>query len=187
MTNSATVLHPSGRLTAPQLRLLHRSVNPERIGKDDKGFSHMEAWDIKRHLIRVFGFGGYDTENRELTLVREIEIPGQGNARSRWTVIYRCQVRLTVKDTAGREIGHWDGEAIGDAQNQPALGDAHDLALKSAASQALKRAATNLGDQFGLSLYNDGSHAAVVGYSAAHPPKEWEKQPTAPEDTAQAA
>lgn len=174
MTNSATVLHPSGRLTAPQLRLLHRSVNPERIGQDDKGFSHMEAWDIKRHLIRVFGFGGYDTENRELTLVREIEIPGQGNARSRWTVIYRCQVRLTVKDTAGREIGHWDGEAIGDAQNQPGLGDAHDLALKSAASQALKRAATNLGDQFGLSLYNEGNPAPVVLSSLAyakHPEK----------------
>lgn len=165
--------NPTGRLTAPQLRLLHRAVNPERIGKDDKGFAHMEAWDIKRHLIRVFGFGGYDTENRELTLVREIEIPA--GSKSRWTVIYRAQVRLTVKDTAGREIGHWDGEAIGDAQNQTGLGDAHDLALKAAASQALKRAATNLGDQFGLSLYNDGSKAAVVGFSAAHPPTDWEK------------
>lgn len=172
----------SGRLTAPQLRLLHRSVNPERIGKDDKGFSHMEAWDIKRHLLRVFGFGGYNTENRELTVVREIEIPA--GSKSRWTVVYRAQVRLTVKDVHGREIGHWDGEAIGDAQNQPSLGDAHDLALKSAASQALKRAATNLGDQFGLSLYNDGSLAAVVGYSAAHPPADWQK---APEDTAKAA
>jgi recombination DNA repair RAD52 pathway protein len=172
----------TGRLTAPQLRLLHRSVNPERIGKDDKGFSHMEAWDIKRHLIRVFGFGGYDTENRELALVRELEIPA--GSKSRWTVVYRAQVRLIVKDVHGREIGHWDGEAIGDAQNQPSLGDAHDLALKSAASQALKRAATNLGDQFGLSLYNDGSLAAVVGYSAAHPPADWQK---APEDAVQAA
>ncbi|MFF2168153.1 Rad52/Rad22 family DNA repair protein [Streptomyces sp. NPDC058175] len=182
MSQNVTALNRAGRLTAPQLRLLHRSVNPERIGEDDKGFSHMEAWDIKRHLIRVFGFGGYDTENRELALVREIEIPA-GN-KSRWTVVYRAQVRLIVKDTAGREIGHWDGEAIGDAQNQPTIGDAHDLALKSAASQALKRAATNLGDQFGLSLYNKGSRDAVVGYSAAHPPKDWEKKT---EDTAQAA
>ena len=52
------------RLTAPQLRLLHRPVDPKRIGKDDKGFAHMQAWDIKRYLIRVFGFAGYDTENR---------------------------------------------------------------------------------------------------------------------------
>jgi hypothetical protein len=166
----------AGRLTAPQLRLLHRGLDPKRVGKDDKGHAHMEAWDITRYLLRVFGFGGYDTENRELAMVREIEIPGQGqNARSRWTVVYRAQVRLIVKDVSGREIGHWDGEAVGDSYNQPKIGDAHDMAMKTAASQALKRAAKNLGDQFGLSLYNNGSPAPVVGFSAAHPPAEWEK------------
>jgi hypothetical protein len=164
------------RLTAPQLRLLHRGLDPKRVGKDNKNHAHMEAWDIKRYLLRVFGFAGYDTENRELALVREIEIPGQSStAPSRWTVVYRAQVRLTVKDVTGRELGHWDGEAVGDSYNQPKIGDAHDMAMKTAASQALKRAATNLGDQFGLSLYNNGSPAPVVGFSAAHPPVEWEK------------
>jgi hypothetical protein len=164
------------RLTAPQLRLLHRGLDPKRVGKDNKNHAHMEAWDIKRYLLRVFGFAGYDTENRELALVREIEIPGQSStAPSRWTVVYRAQVRLTVKDVTGRELGHWDGEAVGDSYNQPKIGDAHDMAMKTAASQALKRAATNLGDQFGLSLYNNGSPAPVVGFSAAHPPTEWEK------------
>ncbi|NUQ95844.1 MAG: hypothetical protein HOY79_04545 [Streptomyces sp.] len=161
------------RLTAPQLRLLHRPVDPKRIGKDDKGFAHMQAWDIKRYLIRVFGFAGYDTENRELSLVREIEIPA-GN-KSRWTVVYRAQVRLIVKDVHGRELAHWDGEAAGAGNNLPKLDDAHDMALKTATSQALKRAATNLGDSFGLSLYNDGSPAAVVNFSAAHPPEQWQK------------
>ncbi|CAL9668923.1 hypothetical protein SUDANB145_07310 (plasmid) [Streptomyces sp. enrichment culture] len=163
----------AGRLTAPQLRLLHRGLDPKRVGKDDKNFSHMEAWDIKRYLLRVFGFGGYDTENRELALVREIEIPA--GAKSRWTVVYRAQVRLTVKDPQGRVLGHWDGEAAGGASNQPKLDDAHDMAMKTASSQALKRAATNLGDQFGLSLYNNGSPEPVVGFCAAHPPAEWEK------------
>jgi Rad52/22 family double-strand break repair protein len=169
-------LFQAAQLTAPQLRLLHRGLDPKRVGKDDKGFAHMEAWDIKRYLLRVFGFAGYDTENRELALVREIEIPGQGqNSRSRWTVVYRAQVRLTVKDVHGRVLGHWDGEAAGGASNQPKLDDAHDMAMKTASSQALKRAATNLGDQFGLSLYNNGSPAPVVGFCAAHPPAEWEK------------
>jgi hypothetical protein len=36
----------------------------------------------------------------------------------------------------------------------------------------MKRCATNLGDQFGLSLYNNGSPAPVVQWSAAHPPRE---------------
>ncbi|WP_228981336.1 Rad52/Rad22 family DNA repair protein [Streptomyces sp. DH12] len=165
-------LNQAARFTAPQLRLLHRGVDPKRIGQDDKGFSHMEAWDIKRYLLRVFGFAGYDTENRELSIVREIEIPQGG--RSRWTVVYRAQVRLTVKDVHGNELGHWDGEAAGGATNLPSLADAHDMAMKTASSQALKRAATNLGDQFGLSLYNDGSPQPVVQFSAAHPPTEWE-------------
>jgi hypothetical protein len=161
------------RFTAPQLRLLHRAVDPKRVGKDDKGFAHMQAWDIKRYLLRVFGFAGYDTENRELALVREIETPN-GN-RSKWTVVYRAQVRLIVKDVQGRELGHWDGEAAGAGNNLPNLADAHDMGMKTASSQAFKRAATHLGDAFGLSLYNDGSPAPVVNFSAAHPPEQWEK------------
>lgn len=161
------------RFTAPQLRLLHRAVDPKRIGKDDKGFAHMQAWDIKRYLLRVFGFAGYDTENRELTMVREIETPN-GN-RSKWTVVYRAQVRLIVKDVQGRQLGHWDGEAAGAGNNLPNLADAHDMGMKTASSQAFKRAATHLGDAFGLSLYNAGSPEPVVNFSAAHPPDQWEK------------
>lgn len=169
---SHTLFQPA-QFTAPQLRLLHRGLDAKRICKDDKGFAHMQAWDIKRYLLRVFGFAGYDTENRELTLVREIETPN-GN-RSKWTVVYRAQVRLIVKDVHGRELGHWDGEAAGVGNNLPNLGDSHDMAMKSATSQALKRAATNLGDQFGLSLYNDGSPEPVVGFCMAHPPEQWQK------------
>jgi hypothetical protein len=47
--------------------------------------------------------------------------------------------------------------------------------MKTASSQAFTRAATHLGDAFGLSLYNDGSPAPVVNFSAAHPPEQWEK------------
>jgi hypothetical protein len=129
----------------------------------------MEAWDIRRQLIRIFGFGGYSTETLALDLVAERETK-QGE-RSRWTVVYRAQVRLTIYDADGKQIGTWDDGAAGDSVNQPSLGDAHDMAMKTALSQALKRCATNLGDQFGLSLYNNGSPEAVVSWSAAHPPK----------------
>ena len=36
------------------------------------------------------------------------------------------------------------------------------MAIKTAESQAFKRCAINLGDQFGLSLYNNGGTASVV-------------------------
>ena len=50
----------------------------------------------------------------------------------------------------------------GEAINQPSRGDAHDLALKSAVSGALKRCAKDLGDQYGLGLYDKGSLEPTV-------------------------
>ena len=43
------------------------------------------------------------------------------------------------------------------------------MAVKTAESDALKRAAINLGTQFGLSLYDNGSRADVVGHTLAAP------------------
>jgi hypothetical protein len=170
------------KLTAPQLRLLLKPVNPNRV-RDLKGMSYMEVWDIRRQLIRTFGFAGYAIETLSLDLIHErSELRRKKNKKGEeygdpytaWTVIYRAQVRLTVFDDQGRELSHWDDAAGGDSVNQPSLGDAHDMAMKTSVSQALKRCATNLGDQFGLSLYNDGSTEPVVQFSAAHPPSEWQ-------------
>lgn len=176
-------------LTTPQLRLLLKPVNPNRVGKLPKtGLAHMEAWDIRRQLIRTFGFGGFDIETISLDLVAETsevrrkknrEGVEYGDPYTAWTVIYRAQVRLTVKDTDGRVLGRWEDGAVGDSSNQPSRGDAHDMATKTALSQGLKRCATNLGDQFGLSLYNNGSREAVVNWSAAHPPEAVNGQPDA--------
>ncbi|MFJ4649507.1 Rad52/Rad22 family DNA repair protein [Streptomyces bobili] len=175
----------TGRLTDLQLKVLFSELHQSRVGQNQKGFSHVQQWDVRRFLIRVFGFGGYDTELVSIDCVKEIEI--KAGDRSRWTVVYRVHQRLTVKDVHGRPIATFDGVATGDAQNQPGLGDAHDGAVKEADSQSLKRAAVNLGDAFGLSLYNGGSTAPVVLWSAAHPPKaaeggKPEAVPDVPED-----
>jgi recombination DNA repair RAD52 pathway protein len=174
-----------GTLSDLQIAQLLRPVDPDRVGSDGKGFAHMEAWDIRRYLIRIFGFGGHDTDLLESTLIAETCIPDHqkkdkngrpyGNPFDAWTVIYRVAVRLSVK-VDGIELGHWHGIATGDATNQPSRADAHDLALKTADSQALKRAATNLGDQFGLSLYNKGRLSPVVQSSLPYwkAPKEAE-------------
>lgn len=42
------------------------------------------------------------------------------------------------------------------------LGEHHDNALKTAASDATKRCAINMGTQFGLSLYDNGSLREVI-------------------------
>lgn len=156
-------------LTPRQYDYLVKPISPDRV-RQSQGQSHVEAWDVRRTLIRIFGFGGYNLETKRLDLIAQIEIPAPAaNGRSRWTVIYRADVRLTVKDQHGREVAHFEDSATGDSANQPSLGDAHDMAVKTALSQALKRCATNLGDQFGLSLYNKGSVGPVVVGSLVSP------------------
>jgi hypothetical protein len=64
------------------------------------------------------------------------------------------------------------------------------MALKTAVSGALKRAASNLGDGFGLSLYRGGSMEPlvkrVVGYNTAEGQPGWTPAPpeTTPADKA---
>jgi hypothetical protein len=70
-------------------------------------------------------------------------------------------MRLTIF-TGGLEDAIYTEAAVGDSQNNPSRADAHDMAIKTAESQAFKRCAINLGDQFGLSLYNNGGTGSVV-------------------------
>lgn len=170
-------------LTEQQVGFLLTPINDNRV-RNLRGMSHLEAWDVRRQLIRIFGFEGFTIETLSLDLVAEREAK-QGE-RSRWTIVYRAQVRLTVKATDGRPLAMFEDAAAGDAINQPSIGDAHDLAMKTALSQALKRCAVNLGDQFGLSLYNDGSKDAVVLRSLAYmgaPVQAAEDTPVRPEPT----
>lgn len=160
---------PNG-LTAGQYNFLLRSLDKARVGKNAKGFAHMEAWDIRRTLTRAFGFGGWNQEAWS-DLVTQIDIkPAQETGKMRYTVVYRSKVRLTIKFPDGQTCAVYEASACGDSANQPSCGDAHDNALKTAESQALKRCAINLGDQFGLSLYNGESVDAVINGTLAPPP-----------------
>lgn len=182
----------TGRLTDQQASFLLQPISSNRV-RNLRGMSHLEAWDVRRQLIRIFGFEGFTVETLALDLAHErSEVRRKrkkdgteyGDPYTAWTIVYRAQVRLTVKTTGGQTIAMFEDAAAGDAVNQPSVGDAHDLAMKTALSQALKRCAVNLGDQFGLSLYNDGSRDAVVMRSLAYmgePVRESEDTPVQPE------
>lgn len=185
------------KLTEQQVSFLLSPISDKRV-RNLRGMSHLEAWDVRRQLIRIFGFEGFTVETLALDLVHENGNPNYrkknkageeyGPTYTAWTIVYRAQVRLTVKTPSGETIAMFEDAAAGDAVNQPSVGDAHDLAMKTALSQALKRCAVNLGDQFGLSLYNDGSQAPVVLRSLAYmgePVKESEDAPVGGEPTPQ--
>jgi len=138
---------------------LLKGINPSRVGKDGKGFAHLEAWDVRAHLIRIFGFANWSAELIEMEPIFETSIEKEG--KTRWTVAYRATMRLTIF-TGGMEDAVYTEAAVGDSTNNPSRADAHDMAIKTAESQAFKRCAINLGDQFGLSLYNNGGTGSVV-------------------------
>ena len=148
-------------LTPKQIEQLLKPIEKERVKKDGKGFSHVEAWDIRRTMNQIFGFAEWSARVDVMELVCEREVT-QRNGKTGWNVVYRARCTLEIGDgfiAGGASYMEW---AAGDATN-PTLADAHDQAIKTAESQALKRCAVNLGDQFGLSLYRNGSTEATVG------------------------
>jgi hypothetical protein len=143
-------------LTPEQVTALLKPIHPRRV-LSAQGHSHVSQQDIRAHLTRIFGFGGWSSEVRSLECIAEENQDGK-----RWRVTYRCLLRLTVRDPDGKELAAFDDVGLGTSPNLPTRGDGHDFAAKVAVSIALKRAATNLGDGFGLSLYNRGQTSALV-------------------------
>lgn len=147
-------------LSSEQVQELLKPIDKSRVSKDGKGFAHVEAWDIRRTMNRIFGFAQWSARVDNMELVAEREVQGR-DGKTRWNVIYRARCTVEVGEfmNGGSSYTEW---AAGDATN-PTLADAHDQAIKTAESQAFKRCAVNLGDQFGLSLYRNGSTDATVG------------------------
>lgn len=144
-------------ITQAQHEQLLKPLHGSRVAKrtqSGKQLSYLETWDVKAHLNRIFGFTGWSWE------VTQAEIAFEGTVISnkgteQWNVGYKVVGTLRVAGAMYAEA------AVGSA-SLPSRGDAHDMAIKTAESDALKRAAICLGDQFGLSLYNNGSIAPVV-------------------------
>jgi hypothetical protein len=162
---------PARGLTAEQVTLLLQMIHESRV-RQHKGNDHVEAWDVRRWLTRIFGFAGWSEECLSETCVYERIVPQKEENKFRATVAYKVILRLHIRDIWGNEIGFFDQGSVGESVNQPSIGDAHDNALKNAFSQALKRCAIDLGDQFGLSLYNKGRRdnpTPVVMRTLGHP------------------
>lgn len=143
-------------LNEQQYEQLLKPLNPARVAKRSGGgrqLSYLEAWDVKAHLNRIFGFLNWSADVQESTLAFE-----EKNEKGQWHVGYKITLTLSFP----KESCTYTESAVGFA-TLPSRGEAHDMAIKTAESDALKRAAINLGTQFGLSLYNNGSTTDVIG------------------------
>jgi len=143
------------RLNDAQYAQLMKPLHSSRVAKRSqagRSLSYLEAWDVKAHLIRIFGFGAWSWDVQTAELMFE-----EQNEKGQWNVGYKVIGELRIHG-----LGCTYTEAAVGSASIPQRGEAHDMAVKTAESDALKRAAINLGTQFGLSLYNDGSLADVV-------------------------
>ena len=168
------------KLTTAQYEQLLKPLNASRVQQRSQAgnsLSYLEAWDVKAHLIRIFGFGGWSADVLSADLA--FEERDEKDGKTRWSVGYKVVMRLRI---------HSHDDFLGDAtyteaavgfSTQPQRGEAHDMAIKTAESDALKRAAINLGTQFGLSLYDDGNRSDVVKGTLV-PPTDYAPAATAP-------
>jgi len=142
-------------LNERQYEQLLKPLNPSRVEKRSqagRSLSYLQSWDVKAHLIRIFGFGGWSADVIDAALAFE-----EQNEKGQWNVGYRVQMTLRIPSLSCS----YTEVAVGSA-TLPQRGEAHDMAVKTAESDALKRAAINLGTQFGLSLYDNGSTKDVI-------------------------
>lgn len=167
-------------LNEEQYKYLLNPLKSTRVAtrkQGGKNLSYLEAWDVKAHLTRIFGFGNWDSEVLTAEHVGNHEyLGGDNNDREMVEVMWHVALRLTIhtqQDGWPRETTVYCESAVGSAtgrRDRSGLGDLHDNAVKQAASDALKRCAINLGTQFGLSLYNDGQRTDVVRQTLITPP-----------------
>lgn len=149
-------------LSSKQVDQLLAPIAPQRV-LDLKGMSYVAQQDVRAHMNRIFGFGRWSTRVIETAFMFE-----EQNSEKRWKTCYRATVEVEVYAPDGTFLARYqDSHASGNAP-QPDRADAHALALTTAVSTALKRACTNLGDQFGLSLYNKGQRTAIVKGTLVH-------------------
>jgi len=134
--------------------------------------SYIEAHDAIRTANEVFGIGGWGYEVVELTHLGTEPAKSRSSGKEGFRVGYRAVVRVTVYGTQpnlnqtpaspSRPPVTYSDVGFGDSVDYSGSTiSVHELAMKEAVSDGVKRALKNLGDQFGLGLYDAERRADV--------------------------
>jgi Rad52/22 family double-strand break repair protein len=149
--------------SARQTQALRRDLDHRHVRTREangRELSYIEGWYAITEANRIFGFDGWNRETVETRCVLAREIRGS------FVAVYIAKVRISVHVADGAVIreGHGTGEGRGASP-----GEVHDIALKSAETDATKRALATFGKPFGLALYGSGKTAFSPKLSAPEP------------------
>uniref|UniRef100_A0A7S2JSB0 Uncharacterized protein n=1 Tax=Leptocylindrus danicus TaxID=163516 RepID=A0A7S2JSB0_9STRA len=117
-----------------------------RPGPGGKTIAYMSGESVTRTLNEVFGFDGWCLEIKNTNREECIK-----DDKDRYHVSYTASVRVTHRKSGTFKEDCGAGDAI-----DRHIGTAVSHALKSAVTDALKRAARHFGDKLGNSLYEKG-------------------------------
>lgn len=151
------LLEAVSRFTAEQLLVLIDDLDPARVSvlKAKGSMSYVEAHDVKSMLTRVFGFAGFSSEIHNDEVIKWTTYTTSGGKEG-IKAVAKASCRITIHGTNGFPDVHYTESSVS-SQSGNDEGDVAEFALKTAASDAFKRAAVFLGTQFGSSLYAEGA------------------------------
>src|SRR5688572_21643401 len=134
--------------TDQQARLLKAKLDAQYIKTrkaNGADLHYVEGWHVIAEANRIFG---YDAWDRRTLVSRCVWNAANG---SHYLAAYTAKVRVSVR--ARDVIITREGSGSCEAK-APSPGQAHELALKGAETDATKRALATFGNPFGLALYD---------------------------------
>jgi recombination DNA repair RAD52 pathway protein len=126
-----------------EAKLDSKHVRTRRV--QDSNLAYVEGWHVIAEANRIFG---YDAWDRHTLCTRCV---WSGSANHHYAAAYIAKVRIAVR--AGAITITREGCGSGDAKASTP-GEAHELAIKGAETDATKRALATFGNPFGLALYD---------------------------------
>ena len=142
-------MNPSA-FNSKQLQELQEPLSSQAVrtrNQSGRNLSYIEGWYAISEANRIFGFDSWDQEIVELKCVSERERKIGRDQKPGWGISYVASIRITVNGIKREGVGAGHGIDVDPGQ-------AHESAIKEAATDAMKRALMTFGNQFGLALYD---------------------------------
>lgn len=131
-----------------QLKCLEAKLDAKHVKTrqvQETTLTYLEGWHVIAEANRIFGFDGWDRRTLTLNCV------WSGRTDKGYLAAYSAKVRVRVR--AGADHVVREGWGSGEAR-AATTGEAHEMALKTAETDATKRALATFGNPFGLALYD---------------------------------
>src|SRR5262245_24331220 len=148
--------------TEAQVKSLEAKLDAKHVRTrraHDTTLAYVEGWHVIAEANRIFGYDAWDRHTLSTRCV------WSDSTKQRYAAAYIAKVRIAVR--AGPLTITREGCGSGQAKAF-SPGEAHELALKAAETDATKRALATFGNPFGLALY-DRELAGVKNRKALAP------------------